>query len=381
MDSSTWTECAEIEAALGGPRAVAHLTGSKAYPRFTGPQIRKFAREEPEAYQRTTRIHLVSSYLASLLIGEHGPIDHADGSGMNLMDLRTRDWSPIALDATASDLRARLPPLVPSDTIVGSLASQWRHAFGLPAVNIVAWSGDNPCSLVGTGIVEEGQLAISLGTSDTVFGAMRTPRFSDDGTGHVFVSPTGDYMGITVFRNGALARERVRDEFGLTWTGFSEALRATEPGNGGAMMLPWFEPEITPEVPQPQIRRSGLEDATPARHVRALIEAQMMALAIHSEWMSVRPLTIYATGGGSENFEILQIMADVFNADVYRFDATDSAALGAALRALHADTDLAWHRVIEGFAEPVPSPARPDGRSVGIYRELTARYATLEKVQ
>ena len=58
MDSSTARECEEIESALGGGAALAQLTGSRAFLRFTGPQIRTFAREEPESYDRTRRIHL-----------------------------------------------------------------------------------------------------------------------------------------------------------------------------------------------------------------------------------------------------------------------------------------------------------------------------------
>jgi xylulokinase len=39
MDSSTGSECRAREQALGGPQAVADLTGSRAYERFTGNQI------------------------------------------------------------------------------------------------------------------------------------------------------------------------------------------------------------------------------------------------------------------------------------------------------------------------------------------------------
>ena len=93
MDSSTTSQCAAIEAAIGGPRALARLTGSRAFERFTGPQIRKFAEDEPAAYAETDRVHLVSSWLASLLAGAHAAIDPGDGSGMNLMDLAAKQWS------------------------------------------------------------------------------------------------------------------------------------------------------------------------------------------------------------------------------------------------------------------------------------------------
>ena len=226
MDSSTTEDCRAIEAAVGGAAALATVTGSRAFERFTGPQIRKFAREDPAGYQRTDRIHLVSSWMASLLAGGHAPIDRGDGSGMNLLDLAAGQWSRDALNATAAGLDSKLAPPVPSSSIVGMLSAYWMVRFNLPAARIVAWSGDNLCSLVGTGLVHEGQLAISLGTSDTIFGVMSKPSVSPDGTGHVFASPTGEFMGMTVFKNGSLARERIRNACGLDWDGFSDALAA-----------------------------------------------------------------------------------------------------------------------------------------------------------
>ena len=106
----TAVQCREIDAALGGPDRTKALTGSPACERFTGPQIRRFFQQRPDAYHETARVHLVSSFLASLLTGGDAPIDPGDGSGMNLMDLAHNRWSPEALDATAPDLRRRLPP-------------------------------------------------------------------------------------------------------------------------------------------------------------------------------------------------------------------------------------------------------------------------------
>ena len=69
LDSSTSAECMQIAEAVGGARTLAQHTGSRAFERFTGPQIRKFANVDPDGYAATARVHLVSSYLASLLIG------------------------------------------------------------------------------------------------------------------------------------------------------------------------------------------------------------------------------------------------------------------------------------------------------------------------
>jgi xylulokinase len=254
----------------------------------------------------------------------------------------------------------------------------------MPPAKVVAWSGDNPCSLVGTGLVREGVVAISLGTSDTIFGTMRAPRIDPTGTGHVFAAPTGAYMGMTVFRNGSLAREEVRNTYGLTWSDFSRTLATTTPGNDGRLLLPWFQPEITPAVAVPGVRRHGLSIDDGPGHVRAIVEAQMMAMALHSRWMGVDVRTIYATGGASANRAILQVMADVFGADVYQFEVGSSACLGAALRAFHADAlsaglSIGWDDVVRGIAEPVAaSRVRPDASAHATYRDLMRKYRAFE---
>lgn len=384
MDSSTPTECAEIESAVGGAQALAQHTGSRAFERFTAAQIRKFAKQDPAGYEATDRVHLVSSFLASLLTGAHAPMDPGDGSGMNLMDLGACQWWQPAVDSTATGLAAKLPPITPASAVVGTLSPYWQQRFGLPPARIIAWSGDNPCSLIGVGLVREGRLAISLGTSDTVFGLMREPRVDRTGTGHVFGAPTGDYMGLTCFKNGSLARERIRDGFGLSWDEFSAILRRTPAGNDGRIMLPWFEPEITPTVLAPGVRRFGFTESDVAANVRGVIEGQQMAMALHSRWMNVTVDSIHATGGAAANRAILQVMADVFGATVYQLQVGNSAALGAALMALHGDAAadgrrMPWDGVIKEFVEPIADSAlKPSPANHALYRDLIAKYASCE---
>jgi xylulokinase len=214
---------------------------------------------------------------------------------------------------------------------------------------------------------------------------MRRCRTDDRGEGHVFGAPTGDYMTLICFKNGSLARERIRDMYSLDWDGFNEALRRTKPGNKGAVMLPWFEPEIVPRVTRPGLRRFNLDDRDAAANCRAIVEAQMMAMRLHSGWMKVKPRRIFATGGASVNEPILQIMADVMNCPVYRLEVSKSAALGAALRAAHAflkhsGQPAKWPDVMARFTDPVPgSEVKPNKKAVAVYQKFIKVYARCEQ--
>lgn len=382
MDASAVDEAREIEQAVGGAAALAGRTGSRGFARFSAAQIRRFWKREPERYARTSHVHLVSSFLASLLAGAHAPLDPGDASGTNLMDLIGRRWWTPAVEAAAPHLLAKLPPIVASSTVYGVLAPYWQARHGFPPVPLVVWTGDNQASLVGSGLVEPGQVGISLGTSDTIFGPIAEAAVDAAGAGHVYGAPTGAFMALTCFANGSLARERVRDMFGLDWAGFTALLRSTPPGNHGRMLLPWFEPEITPPVATPGIVRHALADDDAAGHARAIVEAQMMAMARHSAWMRVRPSEIRATGGASGNAAVLQVMADVFGARVYRSARANTTAPGAALCAFRgaaaaAGVDLPWEAIARGSA-PAGGPTEPDAAAHAVYRDLMARHARLE---
>jgi len=335
MDSSTSKQCREIREAMGGLVSTIKRTGSDTSERFSGPQIRKFYQDYPEKYNNTATIHLISSFLSSLLLSANSPIDHADGSGMNLMNIVTKEWDEIALSATAPNLKEKLPSLTESSNIIGTISPYFIERYGFsPETKLVVWSGDNPNSLIGVGIADSGKVAISLGTSDTYFNHMKTLYLDFSGESHVFRAPTGNYMGLICFKNGSLARERIKDQFDLDWKDFNKILEKTAPGNKGRVMLPYFFPEIVPLVLEPKVYRFGFNQNDVEANVRGIIEAQFLSMRHHSQWIKEKPSEIIATGGGSENRSICQIIANIFNTKVRISNISDSAALGAALRCL-----------------------------------------------
>uniref|UniRef100_A0AAR2IQK5 Xylulose kinase n=1 Tax=Pygocentrus nattereri TaxID=42514 RepID=A0AAR2IQK5_PYGNA len=301
MDSSTAKQCQYLESAVGGAQQLADITGSRAYERFTGNQIAKIHQFQPDKYNETERISLVSSFAASLFLGDYAAIDYSDGSGMNLMDIFTKQWSEPCLKATAPQLAEKL-----SD----------------PASSTAA--------------------LVSLGTSDTVFLWIKEPRPTVEG--HIFCNPVDNlsYMALICYKNGSLTRERIRNECaGGSWEGFSRALRSVPMGNNGNIGIYFDAMEITP--PAVGIHRFDqhnrrVDTFTQEVEIRALVEGQFLAKRVHAQKLGYKIIPgtrVLATGGASSNKDILQVLSDIFNAPVYTIDVANSACLGCAYRAVH----------------------------------------------
>ena len=376
MDSSTSKECAEIAHAVGGNEIVCLKSGSVAVERFTGPQIRKFAKTDPDSYAGTGTIHLVSSFFASILAGKTVAIDHGDGAGMNLMNLSDLDWDQDLLSATAEGLAEKLPPCAPSDSKSGPINHYFVEKYGFsPSCETIIWSGDNPSSLIGMGAASPGKVVISLGTSDTLFAAMPAPRTDPDGFGHVFGNPAGGYMSLICFKNGSLAREAIKEKYGLSWDSFEkDALSQTPAGNNGAMMLPFYEPEITPAIDTEGPVFSSEHHYSSDEAVRAVLESQFLNMRTHSDWLGVSPSRIFITGGASENDGIAQVIANIFGVPVDRLDVPGSATIGAGMRAaLGLGEDL--DKLESKFSQPKKGRTlEPDPTACHIYNEVLPKY-------
>ena len=383
MDTSTGPECAEITAAMGGAAEVCRRSGSHAIERFTGPQIRRFFKSDGAAYANTGRIHLVSSFIASVIAGKSVPIDFGDGAGMNLLSLSKLNWDTDLLAATAPDLGMRLLPPAAATTIQGLVSPYFVGKYGVgEQCRTALFTGDNPASLVGMGAASPGNVVISLGTSDTFFAAMPGPKTDPNGFGHVFGNPAGGFMSLICFRNGSLAREALRDRLGLDWLAFDRAaLATTSVAAGQNLMLPFFGPEITPrhDFTEPVLDGSAAFKTgdNPALQVRALLEGQFLNMRLHSRWMEVKTERIRLTGGASKNDGIAQLVADIFQAPVERLDVVNSAALGAALIAAAADGQN-LDSLQEIFCKASPGAAlQPDVNLSGIYDEALGRFESL----
>jgi xylulokinase len=394
MDSSTSEECEYLEKALGGDFETARITGSAAYERFTGPQICKLAREN-KSFENCERISLVSSFFACVFAGKYAPIDYSDGSGMNLLDIGSKKWCVDALRAMypKGKLENLLGTPVPSHTRVGRIAPYFTKRFGFSdSCDVVAWSGDNNCTLAGLGLNRPGDLAVSLGTSDTLFGITSKPK--PQTAGHVFVSPVdpNSAMVMLCFMNGSLVREKIRDMCADgDWKVFDKSLSRTRPGNNGKIGIFFENPEITPKINRTghfffesssssSSRRDikAVSSMSNDEQIRSVLEGHFLALRLHALNMGIEiGEKIIVAGGASENDAIVQILSNVFGVPVFSVSQPDAASLGAAYRALHAVSCKAFSDVVR---VEYKKRATPCLKSHEIYTDLIPIYEACENM-
>jgi xylulokinase len=392
MDSSTSEYCEKIEHVMGGAQNVAHITGSRCYERFTGQQIAKIRATQEAAYNDTERISLVSSFLCSIFIGDYAPIDPADGSGMNLMDLHTKDWVPKILETIGEDLKAKLGEIKLAHSVAGKISSYFINKYKFnKECSVITCSGDNPCSLAALKLAV-GDLAISLGTSDTLFGTSSDPKPSGE-EGHIFCNPIDpdSFMALICYKNGSLTREAVRNFAAeSSWTKFNEILQNTPAGNNGHIGFYFQDAEITPRVKagrhyfdahDKQIEKFPSNDYYP----RAVVESQFLSMWLHCEKLGLKVANrIICTGGASQNKHILQVISDVFGVPVFVGDQANSASLGAAYRALHGWKCEKDNKFVP-FTSVIDQPSGyhkatdPNPKAHETYKQMLPRYARLEQ--
>ncbi len=349
LDDSTGDDIDRMEKELSdmgcGGDYVAATSGSPFATRFPAAQISKFHRDSPAEYHDTTNIHLLSSFMTSVLIGRHAPVDPGDGAGANLLDLSTGTWDGRLCDVCAPGVLSKLPPVAPAAGRVGWVSSYFTRYGLTPTCRVLVGTGDNPAAVIGSGAACSGRVVVSLGTSDTVFSAAPPPPTGQPALGHTFGHPAGGWLWLACFKNGSLAREAARAATGQTWAEASQSLM----GAAHDPTLPVIQPFILCDEITPPHPATPLPDGLGRAALPALCLAQIRHIKSTASGRLGSPSTIILTGGGSQNDGLTQLIADVFNCPVIRQDTPGSAAYGAALRAWQAGCGVGWC-VVDGVS-------------------------------
>jgi xylulokinase len=338
-DTSTLDECNILTRKLGGKKAVIEYLGLTIPPGFTASKVLWLKRHEPANYDRLSTILLPHDYLNFYLTGRR-VMEYGDASGTALMNVRTRKWRKEVLDAIDSNLIEKLPPLRGSDKPAGTIREGIAEKFGFRNdVLVSAGGGDNMMGAIGTGNTREGIVTASLGTSGTIYAYSDKPVVDPLGEIAAFCDSTNAWLPLLCTMNVTVATEFVRNMFKLSHDELSNVVEKTPPGSDGLILLPYFEGERTPNIPDGTGLFYGLNNETfNMQHFgRAAMEGVTLGMNYglnRMKSLGIKPSQIRLTGGGSKNAAWRQIAADVFDAEVVCLETDEGAAYGAALQAM-----------------------------------------------
>ncbi len=330
-----------------GAQKLVELTGSVPVASFTSTKVLWVLRNEPEIAAQIAAVCLPHDWLSWRLAG-YGPegesplgpdlsklaTDASDASGTGYFNPVTGNY----LDEIWEFILGRVPVL-PEVIKPGewAFASNDKNSFG-----IACGAGDNAAAALGLG-ADVGDVVVSLGTSGTVFAV--TDRAVVDSTATVagFASASGSFLPLVCTLNAA----RVMDSFAglleVSHNALGDLALQAQPGSAGVVVVPYFEGERTPNLPDATGAITGLTLANNTRPnlSRAAIEGMLCGLADGFAVLAEHGVAcnrILLIGGASANPAVQAIAAQVFGVEIVVPDAGEYVADGAARQAAHALT-------------------------------------------
>lgn len=348
-DQRTEKECEEITEIIGKDRLI-EITANPALTGFTASKIRWVQKNEPEVWAKTAHILLPKDYVRFMLTGEYAT-EVSDASGMQLLDVRGRCWSAEVCEKLGIDM-ALLGKMYESEDVTGTVTAEIAELTGLSTdCVVVGGAGDQAAAAIGNGIVEEGLLSDTIGTSGVIFAATDAPLIDAKGRvhtmchavrgkWHIMSCTQGAGLSLQWYRNNfcdaeeAEAKERGVDPY----TVMIDSVKDIAPGCDGVVFLPYLMGERSPHLdPNAKGVFFGISNATTkATMLRSVMEgvvySQRDCLSIIRE-LGVNADRIRMGGGGARSDYWRQIFADNFECDVTTVNHSEGGALGVAILA------------------------------------------------
>ncbi len=381
-DTATTAECDEIAEAFGGQQRCIDEVGNAILPGYTAPKIRWLRNHRPDAYQALATIMLPHDYLNFYLTGERFT-ECGDASGTALLDVKERCWHGGILEAVDGDrdLSDCLPALVGAGEAGGTLPAAVASSMGLPpGIPVACGGGDNMMAAIATGNLVPGRLTVSLGTSGTMFAYSDRPCVDSGGELAAFCSSTGGWLPLLCTMNCTVATEQARDLFKMDVARLDRAVMDSPAGANGVVVLPFYNGERTPNLPNGKGCVMGLnvDNMTPANIARASMEAAVFGLRLGLEAFrrnGCELSEVRLTGGAARSEVWRQMVADNFELPVKLLAAEEGAALGAALNAMlldskaHGDSAALAAIVDDHIVFDDSATTHPQADSVSAYSE------------
>lgn len=320
-----------------GKEKLSKLTANIAFAGFTAPKILWVKNNEPEIFEKISKIMLPKDYISYMLSGSFST-DYSDASGMLLLDVKNKKWSKEMIDI-CSISEDMLPKLYESYEAVGIIKPELAKELGLnEGIKIVAGAGDNAAAAIGTATVGEGACNISLGTSGTVFISSKNFGVDNFNALHSFAHADGNYHLMGCMLSAASCNKWWMEGILKTKDFAKEQNNIDNLGENNVFFLPYLMGERSPHNdPDAAGTFIGMRMDTKREDMTlAVFEGVTFALRDSLEVARSLGIKIERTmicGGGAKSPLWKRLVANILNVEVDVPMSEEGPGFGAAILA------------------------------------------------
>ena len=366
-DALLWND---LRSAPQAERMVAELgvggwmdaVGVLPVPAITLTKLAWLRENDADAASRVRRVMLPHDWMVLNLCGAFAT-DRSDASGTGYFGAAANAYRPELLQRYFGAV-PELPRVLGPSAVAETLLPEW----GAP-VPVSAGTGDNAGAGLGLEL-EPGDVVVSVGTSGTVFSRASHPVVDPSGVTAGFADATGAYLPLLCTLNAARVLTATAELLGVGLARFDDLALGGGADAGGLTMLPYFDGERTPNLPEATGQLHGLTRAslTPANLARAAVLSISNSLADCLDQLrgiGAPVEQVLLIGGGAKSAALRAVLPDTLGMPVSVPEAREYVALGAARQAAWAATGEFphWGRRIQAVLEPSADAGAADYRA------------------
>ena len=379
-DGRTGEETDYLNQVIGKDK-LSEYTANIAFAGFTAPKILWMKKNEPDNFEKLSKIMLPKDYLAYKLSGSFCS-DVSDASGMLLMDVKNRCWSKEMIDICGIT-EEMLPKLYESYEVVGTLKEEIANELGLSKdVKVIAGAGDNAAAAVGTGTVGEGMCNISLGTSGTIFISSHKFGVDENNALHSFAHADGNYHLMGCMLSAASCNKWWSEEILKTKDYAAEQKAIEKLGENDVFYLPYLMGERSPHNnPDARAMFIGMSmNTTREDMTQAVLEGVTFGLRDSLEVARSLGIQIERTkicGGGAKSSLWKKMIANIMNMKVDVIESEEGPALGGAMLAAVGCGEYPDVKTIAEKVVKVVDTVEPEAELVAKYEERYQKFKNI----
>ena len=338
-DTTSAPQARDLVARLS-PKGWAQRCGSVPLASFTIAKLAWVLEHESQLADRIARIMLPHDWLTWRLSGAH-VTDRGDASGTGWFDPAANEIAADLLELVVDDPAGwlpRLPRMLGPDEAAGQITADAASTLGVgDAVLIGPGTGDNMGAALGLGL-KPGDSVISLGTSGTAYSVSRTPTSDPTGAVAGFADAAGAFLPLVCTLNATRVTDTVARWLGVDPAGLAELALAAAYSPNAPVLVPYFDGERTPDLPDATGLFAGLRNET-TREELALAAHDGVLCGLFDGLDALRTAGVDASGrlhligGGARSAAYRERAAALHGEPVTVPDDDETVALGAAVQA------------------------------------------------